>query len=70
MRYRRRPEDDYLDGSNSDSPDDVSLSDEDKGFDVEVNDAGYKTSPTDINDEGSNETSDFGDDCNDFNIED
>ena len=69
-RYRRRPNDDYSDGSNSDSPDNVSLSDEDKGFDIEVDDSGYKTSPTDINDEESNDTGNFGDDCNNFNIED
>ncbi|KXX77138.1 hypothetical protein MMYC01_207556 [Madurella mycetomatis] len=68
-RHRRRPDDSYSDGSNSDSPDDVSLSDEDEGFDVEV-DAGYETSPTDIDDEESNDTGDFGDDCDDFDIED
>ncbi|KAK3332197.1 hypothetical protein B0T19DRAFT_397983 [Cercophora scortea] len=69
-RHRRRPNDDYSDGSNSDSPDDVSLSDEDEVFDVEVDDAGYETSPTDIDDEESNDTGDFGDDCDDFDIED
>ena len=60
-RHRRRPNDDYSDGSNSD---------EDGVFDVEVDDAGYETSPTDIDDEESNDTGDFGDDCNDFDIED
>jgi len=69
-RYCRRPDDDYSDGSNSDSPDDVSLSDEDEGFDIEVDNAGYETSPIDINDEGSNDISDFGDNCDDFDIED
>ncbi|KAK3318207.1 C2H2 finger domain protein [Apodospora peruviana] len=69
-RHRRRPEDDYSDGSNLDSPDDVSLSDEDEWFDVEVDDAGYEISPTNIDDEGSNDTGNFGDDCDDFDIED
>jgi len=59
-----------LDGSNSDSLDNVSLSDEDKVFDIEVDNTGYKTSPININDEESNDTSKFSDDYNDFNIED
>ena len=69
-RYRRRPNDDYSDGSNSDSLDNVSLSDEDKVFDIEVDNAGYKTSLININDEESNDTGDFGNNCNDFDIED
>jgi len=67
--HRCRPDDDYLDGLNSDL-DDLSLLDEDKGFNVKVNKASYKTSLTDINDEESNDTGNFSDDCNDFNIED
>lgn len=39
-------------------------------FDVEVDNTGYKTSPTDINDKESNDTGDFSDDYNDFDIED
>ena len=69
-RHRRRPNNEYSDGSNSDSLDNVSLSDEDKVFDIEVDNTGYKTSPTNINDEESNDTSNFSDDYNDFNIED
>ena len=38
-------------------------------FDVKVDDTGYETSPTD-NDEESNDTGDFGDNCDDFDIED
>ena len=68
--HRRRPEDGYSDGSNSDSLDDASLSDEDKGFDVKVNNTGYKTNLTDLDDEGSNDTSNFSDNCDVFNIED
>jgi len=52
-----------------DFPNNVSLLDEDKGFNVEVDDGGYKTSPIDINNEESNDTSDFGDNYNDFDIE-
>jgi len=67
-RHRRKPDDDYSGGSNSDSPDDVLLSDEDKVFNTKVDNAGYETSPTDINDEESNDTSNFGDNYNDFDI--
>jgi len=69
-RHRYKPDDDYSDGSNSDSVDDVSLLDEGKGFNVEVDNAGYKASPTNINNEESKDISNFDNDYNDFNIKD
>jgi len=69
-RHCRRPNDDYLDGLKSDSLDNVSLSDEDKVFNVKVDDAGYKISLTDINDKESNDISNFSNNCDDFNIKD
>jgi len=69
-RYRCRPNNDYLNGLNLDSLNDVSLSDEDKGFNVKVNNASYEINLTDINNEESNDTGNFNNDYDDFNIED
>jgi len=68
-RHCRRPDDDYSDGLNLNSLNDKPLSHKDKVFNVKVNNTGYKTSLTD-NDEESNDTGDFSDNCDDFDIKD
>jgi hypothetical protein len=62
-----------LDDNYSDSPDELSSSDEDEVFDLEADDAeasDSETSVTDIDDQENNDAGDFGDDCGDFDVED
>jgi len=67
--YHYKPNNDYLNGLNLNSLNNKPLSHKDKVFNIKVDNTSYKTSLTDNNEE-SNNTGNFSDNYNDFNIKD